>query len=49
VTKATKITITRSSVTGRFVPPEAAKRNPRETETEHYNEHYKKTIRKPPK
>ena len=31
-----KITIARSSVTGKFVTMATAKRNPRETEVEHY-------------
>ena len=35
-TKPTTVTVTRSSVTGQFVTPATAKRNPRETETEHY-------------
>ena len=40
-----KITVVRSSVTGRFVPPEASKRNPRETETEHYRKPIKKLAK----
>jgi hypothetical protein len=42
---ATKITVVRSSVSGRFVTPATAKRDPRETETEHY----KKSTSKGPK
>lgn len=35
--KTTKtVTVTRSSVSGRFVPKANATQNPRETETEHY-------------
>lgn len=33
---STKVTIARSSVTGRFVTMATVKRNPRETEVEHY-------------
>lgn len=40
--KTTKITVARSSVTGRFVTTETAKRNPRETEVEHYKKPAKK-------
>ena len=40
-----KITVVRSSVTGRFVPPKAAVRNPRETEAEHYTKPTKKPAK----
>ncbi len=33
---STKVTVARSAITGRFVTMATAKRNPRETEVEHY-------------
>ncbi len=42
----TKITVARSSVSGQFVTMATAKRNPRETEVEHYKKQTSTTTRK---